>query len=82
MLKQAFAAREAYEALRDLKQILDEVTDTTHAVELESFHVAAAGTETDSVRRALQEIVNRLSSPGFDDALSQVRQKLETAASL
>ena len=79
--KQAFAAREAYEALLDLKKIVDEATETAHTAELESFHLAVTCSETDSVRKTLQEIVNSLTSPGFDDALSEARKKLETAAS-
>jgi hypothetical protein len=39
--KQAFAAREAHEALLDLKKIVDEATETAHSAELESFHLAA-----------------------------------------
>ena len=80
--KQAFAAREAHEALLDLKKIVDEATETAHTAELESFHLAVTRSEIDTVRKTLQEIVNSLTSPGFDDALSQVRQKLETAASI
>ena len=80
--KQAFAAREAHEALLDLKKVVDEATETAHNAELESFYLAVNRSELDTVRRTLQEIVNRLTSPSFDDILSQVREKLETAASI
>ena len=80
--KQAFAAREAHEALLELKKIVDEATETAHSAELESFHLAVTRSEIDTVRRTIQEIVNRLTSPSFDDILSQVRQKLESAASI
>ena len=80
--KQAFAAREAHEALLDLKKVVDEATETAHNAELESFYLAVNRSELDTVRRTLQEIVNRLTSPSFDDILSEVREKLETAASI
>jgi len=82
MLKQAFAARDAHEALLDLKKIVDEATETTHTAELESFHLAAGHSEIHGVRKTLQEVGDRLKSPSFDAALSQVRKKLETAASI
>jgi len=80
--KQAFAAREAHEALLDLKKIIDEATETAHTAELESFHLAAARGEIEDVRSVLQEVANRLKSLSFDDKLAQVREKLETAASI
>jgi len=80
--KQAFAAREAHQALLDLKKVVDEATETAHNAELESFYLAVNRSELDTVRRTLQEIVNRLTSPSFDDILSEVREKLETAASI
>jgi len=80
--KQAFATREAHEALLDLKNIIDEATKTTHTAELESFRLAVERSEIDGVRRTLQEVGDRLKSPSFDAVLSQVRDKLETAASV
>ena len=80
--KQAFAVREAHQALLELKKIVDGAIEITHIAELESFHLAAARSEIDSVRTTLQETVNGLTSPNFEGVLSQVRQKLETAASL
>ena len=80
--KQAFATREVHEALLDLKKIVDEATETAHTAELESFHLATARSEIDSVRSTLQEIINRLTSPSFDDVLAHVRHKLETASSI
>ena len=82
MLKQAFAARDAHEALLDLKKKADEATETAHAAELESFHLAVERSEIDGVRRTLQEVGDRLKSPKFDAVLSQLRDKLETAASI
>jgi len=68
--------------LLDLKKIVDEAAEMTHIAELESFHLAAAHGEMDSVRTTLQALANSLSSPSFNDALSQVRHKLEIAVSV
>jgi hypothetical protein len=78
--KQAFAAREAHEALREVKKLVDEATVTTHQVELESFHIAVCQGETKDVRRALQAVIDGLKSQRFDAALSLALEKLEAAA--
>jgi len=80
--KQAFAAREAHEALLDLKKIVDEATETAHTAELESFYLAVKRSEIDGVRKTLQEVEACMNSPAFDATLSRVREKLETATSL
>jgi len=79
MPKQAFAAREA---LLELKQLLEEATKTTHAAELEAFHLGVGGDEYNEVRLTLERIVARLRSPDFDAKLSRARERLETALSL
>jgi hypothetical protein len=38
--KRALAVREAHLALLDLKKVVDEATQTTHAVELDAVHLA------------------------------------------
>ncbi len=40
MHKRALAARQAHLALLDLKKLVDEATQTTHAAELEAVHLA------------------------------------------
>jgi hypothetical protein len=80
--KQAFAVREAYEALLGLKKIVDEATETAHTAELESFYLAVKRSEIDGVRRTLEEVEAHMNSPTFDATLSRVREKLETAASI
>lgn len=42
MQKRALAARDAHLALQDLKKVVDEATQTTHAAELEAVHLAHA----------------------------------------
>jgi hypothetical protein len=78
---QAFAARDAHEALLVLKELVDEAAKTTHAAELEAFQLAVNQNENDDVRRTLQNVAIRLKSPDFEILLSEVREKLETAAS-
>ena len=80
--KQAFAAREAHEALLQLKKLVDEATATTHAAELESFCLAVRNEPPTNVRRTLETVIERLKSPNFDVVLSVAREKLETAVSV
>ena len=79
--KQAFAAREAHEALLRLKQLIDEATAATHTAELESFCLAVRHEPATTVRRALETVIDRLKSPDFDALLSVALEKLESAAS-
>src|SRR5215470_18311189 len=61
--KQAFAARDAHEALLELKQLVEEATKDTHSAELEAFHLGVGGDEYNEVRLTLEGIVARLRSP-------------------
>jgi hypothetical protein len=80
--KQALAAREAHEALLDLKHIVDEAATITHIAELESFREAIHSSESPDVRRTLEKVVYRLRSQSFDAVLSRARERLDTAASI
>jgi hypothetical protein len=80
--KQAFATREAHEALIELKKLVDEAAKITHQAELESFHAAINRDRDSSVRRSLQDVVERVKSPEFDRAIFVVREKLEAALSI
>jgi len=79
--KQAFAAREAREALIELKKIVGEAAKMTHAAELESFHDAVHDDQSEGVRRSLRDVIERVNSPDFDRVVFAVREKLETALS-
>jgi hypothetical protein len=81
VLKQAFAAREAHEALLKLKKLVDEAATDTHQAELESFSVAVTRREDAGVRSMLKRVVERFKSPDFDAALAAVREKLQAAES-
>jgi hypothetical protein len=80
--KQAFAAREAHEALIELKRLVDEATALTHQAELEAFHAAICRNQNDNVRQSLQNVVERVKSPDLDKAIFVVREKLEMALSM
>jgi hypothetical protein len=80
--KQAFATREAHEALIELKKLVDEAAKITHQAELESFHAAIIRDRDSGVRRSLQDVVERMKSPEFDRAIFVVREKLEAALSI
>jgi hypothetical protein len=77
----AFAGRYAHEDLLELKKVIDDATNMTHAAELESFRAAINRNDDNRDRSSLRAVIGRLKSPGFDRALFEVRDKLETAAS-
>jgi hypothetical protein len=79
--KQAFAAREAHEALLVLKDLVDDAAKTTHSAELESFSLAVNQEENEGVRRTLQNVAERLKSPDFEAVLTEAREKLDIAVS-
>ena len=75
MRTRALAAHDAHLALLELKKLVDDVTQATHAAELEAVYL------TDDIRMTLKVIMDRMASPNFETKLSQIREKLETAAS-
>jgi hypothetical protein len=79
--KQAFAAREAHEALCELQKLVDDAAKRIHAAELESFSVAMNRKHDDDIRRTLQNVIDQLESPNFDAMLTTVRERLQTAIS-
>jgi hypothetical protein len=80
--KQAFATREAHEALIELKRLVDEAAKIAHEAELESFHAAINRNRDSTVRRSLQNVIERVKSPDFDRAIFVVREKLQAALSI
>lgn len=79
--KRALAAREAHLALLDLKKVVDQATETTHAAELEAVHLAIKPHLTDNISAMLQVVMESLGSTNFEAALSKARQRLQTAMS-
>jgi hypothetical protein len=72
--KRALATRDAHLALLELKKLVDEAAQTTHAAELEAV-------QGDDIRARLRVVVDRLKSPIFESTLMEVREKLEIALS-
>ncbi len=79
--KRALATRDAHLALLELKKLVDEAAQTTHAIELEAVRSAICPRQGDDIRTRLQVVVDRLESPIFESTLMEVREKLETALS-
>jgi hypothetical protein len=73
--KQAFAAREAHEALLELKKLVDDAAKITHAAELESFRAAINRDQNNGVRRSLRDVIERLRSPDFERVVLVVRER-------
>ena len=81
MKKRALAARDAHLALLDLKKVVDEATQTTHAAELEAVHLAVSPGQTGDVSTTLRVVMERLGPANLEATLNKVRQNLETAIS-
>ena len=81
MQKRALAARDAHIALLDLKRVVDEATQTTHAAELEAVHLAISSRVTGEISSKVRDVLDRLGSADFEAALSRARQSLLIAIS-
>jgi hypothetical protein len=81
MQKRALAARDAHLALLDLKKVVDEAAQATHAAELEAVHLAVSPRASGDISSALREILECLGSSNFEAILSKARQSLQTAMS-
>jgi len=70
--------------LLELTQLLEEATKTTHAAELEAFHLGVGGDEYNEVRITLEKNRGSAAVIGFrfDAKLSRAGEMLETAVSL
>ncbi|HEX2714468.1 MAG TPA: hypothetical protein VHM88_19925 [Candidatus Acidoferrales bacterium] len=79
--QRALATREARLALLELKKVVDDAVHATHAAELEAIHLAVRPQRSGDARTTLRGVVDRLRSSSFENTLTQVRQKLETAVS-
>ena len=81
MQKRALAARDAHLALLELKKMVDEATQTTHAVELEAVHLAISSRPSGNISSSLRDVLLQLGSANFETTLSRVRQSLQAAMS-
>lgn len=81
MQRRARAARDAHLALLDLKRVVDEAAQTTHAAELEAVHLAMSPRMHGDTSRQLRSAIESLGSDAFHDSLSRARQSLQSAIS-
>jgi hypothetical protein len=81
MQKRALAARDAHMALLDLKKVVDEAAQATHAAELEAVHLAISPRTIGEISSKVQSVLDRLGSTDFEESLSRARQSLLTAMS-
>ena len=79
--RRASAAREAHNALLDLKKVVEEAARTTHCAELEAVHLAVSSKDNDDISSRLRPVLERLSSCDFDAALIRARENLQLALS-
>ena len=80
MQKRALAARDAHLALLDLKKVVDEAMQTTHAAELEAVQLAISPRPAGDISSTVRTVLDRLGSRQFEEAL-RARQCLLTALS-
>ena len=79
--RQAFAARDAYEAMLELKSLIDDAAKRTFAAEVELFRAALTRNEKHGAINCLRQVVGSVQSRDFDGALFVIREKLELALS-
>ena len=78
--KRALAAREAHLALLDLKKVVDEAAQTTHA-RTEAVHLAVSSRPSGDISSSLRNVLERLGSASFEETLRRVRESLQLAMS-
>ena len=81
MQRRALAARDAHLALLDLKRVVDEAAQTTHAAELEAVHLAISPGLDGDISSQLRSAIEGLGSDAFQTSLSRARQSLQSAIS-
>jgi hypothetical protein len=81
MQRRALAARDAHQALLDLKRFIDEAARTTHDVELEAIHLAISTRTTGDIYSKMRTVLDRLGSTDFEASLHRARQSLLMAMS-
>lgn len=79
--KRALAARDAHLALLDLKRLVDEAAQRTHAAELEAIGLAISRQQQSEISATLRVVVEHLRSDDFETMLTQAKEKLEIAIS-
>lgn len=78
-LRGMLITREAHEALRRLKSLVDSATEKIHAAELETASMTIHPTHAEDVSGTLLAASETLHSPKFEDSLRGALAKVETA---
>jgi hypothetical protein len=81
MQRRALAARDAHLVLLDLTRVVDEAAQTTHAAELEVFHLAMSPRMHGDIASQLLSAIESLGSDAFHESLSRARQSVQSAIS-
>jgi hypothetical protein len=68
-------------ALLDLKRLVDEAAQITHAAELEAVHIALSSGPARDITTTLRVVMENLRSANFETVLARVRENLQLAAS-
>ena len=71
--------RDAHEALAVLKKLVDHAEEKTRLAERETAAVAIGHQKDDDPLRTLRDVEDTLSSRQFEAAVSDAREKIETA---
>ena len=77
--RRALVTRDAYSALRNLKNLVDVATEKLHVAELETVDAAIGRKDSDDPLRTLLGAAEALRSPRFQAALEEARSTTETA---
>jgi hypothetical protein len=79
----ALTARDAHDALLELKKLVDNATEKIRTAELEMVGMAIGRSKVQQdPSRALRAAAQSLQSPALDDAISHARAKMNDAVAL
>lgn len=78
----ALVTREAYQALLELKQLVDSATKKIHTAELETVGQVVGSSQREDALKTLRTAAESLTSPNLEAAVAQARLKIETAVAL
>lgn len=77
--KAALVAREAHEAVLELKEIVDSATQNIHKAELATVGQAVGNSVGEDAVEILRSAAEAIDSASFDAAVSQARIKIKIA---
>lgn len=78
--KRALAARDARQALLDLRSLVEDIAVITTAAERAAVKTAIKSGDSLDASRQLRSAVERIESPAFTAKLADVRAKLKAAS--